>query len=253
MNLLSLGNSFSEDALTYLHHIAESAGVCFDCMNLYIGGCSLESHAKNIAENNACYLPELNGDRCASLVPPSFAVEQNEYDFITIQQASHYSGRFETYFPYAREIYNFFRSTQRKAKIYIHETWAYEADSTHTAFPDYGCDQRLMFRLLHESYHRMAIELGGLPIIPVGSVVQHFRENVPEFNRSLGGIPLTRDGYHLSIPLGRMLAGYVFAESLLGIDVREAGFIPDGCTESDEELLEVIRNGVHTFMTCSTE
>ncbi len=249
MKLLSLGNSFSEDALTYLHQIAESAGANLDCMNLYIGGCSLETHAKNIAENNAAYLPELNGERGSSLVSPASAVEQNEYDCITIQQASHFSGKYETYFPYAREVYDFFRRTQPKAKIYIHETWAYEIDSTHGAFPEYGCDQRRMYERLHEAYLKMSAQLGGVPVIPVGSVVQYFRENVPEFDYSRGGLSLNRDGFHLSIPLGRMLAGYVFAETLLGVDVRKADFVPEPCSADEEGLLGVIKNGVHTYLS----
>ena len=48
MKILSIGNSFSEDAQRYLHQIANANGDDIFCANLYIGGCSLERHYNNI-------------------------------------------------------------------------------------------------------------------------------------------------------------------------------------------------------------
>ena len=48
MKVLAIGNSFSQDATHYLHKIAASDGVEMKVVNLYIGGCSLEQHWKNI-------------------------------------------------------------------------------------------------------------------------------------------------------------------------------------------------------------
>ena len=48
MKILAIGNSFSEDATTYLHQIGEAAGVKNQIVNLYIGGCPLETHWENI-------------------------------------------------------------------------------------------------------------------------------------------------------------------------------------------------------------
>ena len=50
MKLLSIGNSFSQDAQRYLHRIAAAAGESLKCVNLYIGGCSLRTHYFNILE-----------------------------------------------------------------------------------------------------------------------------------------------------------------------------------------------------------
>ena len=41
MNILSIGNSFSQDAQRYLHDIAKADGVVLSAFNLYIGGCPL--------------------------------------------------------------------------------------------------------------------------------------------------------------------------------------------------------------------
>ena len=44
MNVLAIGNSFSEDATRYLHQIAKAQGTPLTVVNLVIGGCSLERH-----------------------------------------------------------------------------------------------------------------------------------------------------------------------------------------------------------------
>ena len=49
MKILAIGNSFSEDAMYYLKNIADADGVEVKAVNLYIGGCNLERHWKNIS------------------------------------------------------------------------------------------------------------------------------------------------------------------------------------------------------------
>ncbi|MGN1128615.1 MAG: DUF4886 domain-containing protein, partial [Candidatus Flemingiibacterium sp.] len=44
LKVLSIGNSFSQDAQRWLHDIAAADGVELLAKNLYIGGCSLERH-----------------------------------------------------------------------------------------------------------------------------------------------------------------------------------------------------------------
>ena len=48
MKILSIGNSFSQDAQRYLHELAKAEGVDIQTQNLYIGGCSLETHYQNM-------------------------------------------------------------------------------------------------------------------------------------------------------------------------------------------------------------
>ncbi len=51
MKILSIGNSFSQDAHRYLYEIAKKDGVDVKPVNLYIGGCSLRTHYINMLEN----------------------------------------------------------------------------------------------------------------------------------------------------------------------------------------------------------
>lgn len=55
LKILAIGNSFSQDSTTYLYDLAKSGGVELKVVNLYIGGCSLETHWNNIVENKKDY------------------------------------------------------------------------------------------------------------------------------------------------------------------------------------------------------
>ena len=56
MNILSIGNSFSKDAQRYLHQIAKADGVAIHSVNLYIGGCPLSKHYRNMHSEKQEYL-----------------------------------------------------------------------------------------------------------------------------------------------------------------------------------------------------
>ena len=46
--ILCIGNSFSEDATTFLNPMLTSYGIDTLVVNLFIGGCSLQQHWENI-------------------------------------------------------------------------------------------------------------------------------------------------------------------------------------------------------------
>ena len=62
MNVLSIGNSFSQDAQRYLHNLAEKDGFNMRTANLYIGGCSLRTHYLNMLDDEKAYNFEFNGE-----------------------------------------------------------------------------------------------------------------------------------------------------------------------------------------------
>ena len=48
IRILAVGNSFSVDAMEYLFPLCRAGGMRVVLGNLYIGGCSLDTHWKNI-------------------------------------------------------------------------------------------------------------------------------------------------------------------------------------------------------------
>ena len=240
MKLLSIGNSFSVDAQRYLHEIAVYDGFELDTGNLYKGGCSLEQHCGFMQTGEKGYEFFLNNESKGGFTLLE-GLEYDDWDIITVQQASHFSGISETYYPYLTELVAYVRKLKPKAEIVMHETWAYEFNSTHHAFPNYKSDRRLMHTKLKAAYTEAAAEIGAR-ILPVGDAVCLAREN-PVFDPEKGGTALTRDGFHLSLTLGRYLAAAVWYECLTGRDIRNIGFRPEG--EETDEMYEILKDVCH--------
>ncbi|MBQ2768884.1 MAG: DUF4886 domain-containing protein [Clostridia bacterium] len=126
MKILSIGNSFSQDAQRYLHRIAKKDGLELTTANLCIGGCSLRTHYLNMLNENVAYDFEFNGETTFIKVSLKQALEGTEWDVITLQQASAFSADAETYLPYIEELVQYIKKYAPRSKIFVHETWAYE-------------------------------------------------------------------------------------------------------------------------------
>lgn len=106
MKILSIGNSFSQDAQRWLHNIATVDNFELDTYNLFIGGCSLETHWQNIENNALAYSFEGNNGRFIKTVSIEDALNEYDYDIITLQQASGDSGKPQTFFLIFKKLQN---------------------------------------------------------------------------------------------------------------------------------------------------
>ena len=237
MNVLAIGNSFSQDAFAYLHQVAEGAGVDLTCLGLYIGGCPLSLHAENIRTGASAYLYQKNGDDgWDHYISIPDALDECEWDVVSLQQVSHDSGLYETYLPYLDEVADFVRAKRPGAKLVVHKTWAYETDSQHGGFANYDRDQNKMYECLCDAY-RQAAERLGATIIPVGDVIQTLRRT-PAYDYANGGPSLCRDGFHLSIPHGRYAAALTWFAALTGKSATTTAYAPEGVSEEEAEFLK---------------
>lgn len=223
MNVLSIGNSFSHDAHKWLHALAEQNGVEIQTLNLFIGGCSLEMHWENVCNDNAFYDAEYNGNEGEEKISISQALKLREWDVVTLQQVSQLSGMADSYEPFFGNLVASVRRSCPDAKNYVHQTWAYETDSLHGGFVNYGNDQRKMFECIVSAVAHKAKD-AGVGIIPAGEVIQYLRENTQEFDYSGKGLSLCRDGFHLSFDYGRYAAAATWLRVLGGKPLAEIEF-----------------------------
>ena len=247
IRVLAIGNSFSEDAKEYVHEIAESAGIDLVIGNLYIGGCPLELHDRNAQEDKQAYVYEKTGAqrRMASIRE---ALEEENWDFVTLQQVSQFSGLWETYQPYLTRLSEYVKQYAPRTEQLIHETWAYEQDSTHGGFAHYDCSQEKMYLSLRNAYDRAACAIGGARVIPSGDAMQIARAH-PLFDYANGGKSLNRDGFHASWTHGRYLVGLTWVETLTGADLSASAFIPTRGKSPDEipteEEIRALKSAAH--------
>ena len=246
IRILAIGNSFSEDAAYYVHPMAAAAGAQVKIVNLYIGGCSMETHWRNMESGEAVYQYQLNGMNTDRYVSVEEALREEAWDYIVTQQASHDSGWLDTYTPFIGKMQAYIRQNAPSAELLLHETWAYEIDSSHEAFMRYNRSQTEMFERLRHAY-RMIAQDYGLRLIPSGEVIQHMRGLSP-FRYAQGEMSLCRDGFHMSFLYGRYLLACVWTAYLLHLPLVDSTFVPSTALAPEEQadlvILRTIREGV---------
>ena len=241
MKILSIGNSFSQDSHKWLYKLAKACGTDIQTANLYIGGCSLKMHWDNVVGDNASYDLEINGGEGERKISIKEALTLEKWDVITLQQVSHNSGKADTYIPYLENLYNYVKEICADAKIYFHQTWAYETDFKGEGFANYNYNQDEMFRRICD-VTEMASKLINVPLIPTGWVIQKLREEVLEFDYKNGGMTLNRDGFHLTLDYGRFAAAAIWFRTLTGKSIQIDSF-----ENFDISILKKIISVVETF------
>lgn len=223
MNILSIGNSFSQDAQRYLHRIARADGVALHTFNLCIGGCSLSRHYRNMLSQQREYTLEMNGESTNFKVSLQEALLNRDWDVVTVQQVSHEAPRYETYQPYLDQLVEYIRLCVPKAKLAVHQTWAYEQDSERLLSKAGYSDHAEMFRDLKQAYQNAAEAVNADLLIPSGEVFQALT--------AAGVGKLHRDTFHAARGLGRYAIGLIWYAVLNDCDVKNNGF-----SDFDEQI-----------------
>ncbi|MCQ2435656.1 MAG: DUF4886 domain-containing protein [Clostridia bacterium] len=236
MNILAIGNSFSQDATRYLHQVGHSAGDYLRVVNLYIGGCSLERHYNNMIHDERAYSLEYNGESTGFNVSINEALCARTWDIISLQQVSHKSPRYETYQPYLNALAAYCRQKCPTAKIVMHMTWAYEQDSKKLCEEMKYTDQYEMFSGLKSAYISAASEIGAAGIIPSGMTFQNL------YNAKIG--KFHRDTFHADLGFGRLALAYTWYEALTGKSCLDIPF-DELDTETSKELIAAAKKAAH--------
>ena len=241
LKILAIGNSFSDDAMEYLAIIAKAAGIEEIVLgNLYIGGCSMESHWYNANFNQPKYDYRKNtGDGWVTISGTKIetALADEQWTIITMQQVSQNSGigatingpTAETKYLESLMTYVYYKAKNTNGvapKLYWHMTWAYAKNSTHSGFVNYGRYQLGMYNAIVDTieetiapfFNQKSGNKKITGIIPSGTTIQNMRTSYFE------DVNITRDGYHLSYTTGRFAAGLTWFRTLTGLSIDELDF-----------------------------
>ena len=241
IKVLAIGNSFSEDAVEqHLWDLAHAVGREMIVGNMYIGGCTLERHARNCLEDRAEYEYRKIGldgrKRNARGKSLSEVLADEQWDYVSLQQASGFSGIYDSFHPHIDQLIAYVRArVHKRCKIIFHQTWAYQANSNHADFPRYGKDQMRMYQSVMQAERQVMKDLHIKTVVPNGTAVQNARQS------SLGD-NLTRDGFHLNLLYGRYLAACTWYEVITGKRVKHNPYAPQGMTP--EQIL-ITRRAAH--------
>ena len=244
IRILFIGNSFSDDTAEHIPDILKNLGYeNFEIGNLVIGGCEINTHYFNAVYNYANYeFRYHNGETWDRKVGRrnqtfAFGVEYSEWDVVSLQQVSGYSGLPETYDKLddlADEVKKLAKNPS--VKIVFNMTWAYQQGSNHSNFYNYNRDQMTMYNAITSTVQSNV----KYTVMPSGTAIQNART-------SFIGDTLTRDGYHLHEYLGRYIASLAFVSKLLNEDLSTLTWKPYGVTE--EQKLVAIESALNAVKT----
>ncbi|MBP3203766.1 MAG: DUF4886 domain-containing protein [Bacteroidales bacterium] len=242
IRLLAIGNSFSDDAFEYLYQVLSQAGYTSITLgNLYIGGCTLATHAANFTNATPAYEYRVNTDGTWQTTKDFVSVEaikSERWDYISLQQASGYSGVQDSFEPALTTLLEGVKALRPNAKMVWHMTWAYQQNSTHADFPKYDRNQMTMYNAIVSAVKEQVLAKDDFQVVvPDGTAIQNLRT-------SFIGDNLTRDGYHLSLNIGRYAAALMWAKQLSGCDLSTITWTPEGYTYTEKQL-EAIKEAVN--------
>lgn len=231
IKILAIGNSFSQDAMQWMYDIFTDLGVKEVVLgNMYVGSCSLKMHMDNATSGAESYTyykgtAETGGEMKAVDGKKSllYGLQDEQWDYISLQEASGTSGISEAYEPYLTDLIKFVNEnkTNPDAKLMWHMTWAYQGTSGHASFPQYGKNQQVMYKSILKATETKVVPHEEISIIiPAGTAIQNVRtSNI--------GDTVTRDGYHMSNTIGRYTVGAMWAKSILNADISKLKTLPD--------------------------
>lgn len=235
LRVLAIGNSFSQDAVEqYLHELAAAADKPMVIANMYIGGAPLSLHWENARTDKAAYsYRKINVEGVKTTeegVSILTALQDEQWDYVSLQQASPLSGQFDSYIAPLTALHRYLDSaTNGRVKYIWHQTWAYAANSTHSGFTNYHNDQNKMYQAIMGASAKVQQLVPIDLLIPCGTAVQNART-------SFIGDSLTRDGYHLDLHVGRFIAACTWFEALFGQQAPVAHYRPEGVSVAEAEV-----------------
>ena len=237
VRILAIGNSFSQDAVEqYLHELAEAEGISTIIGNMFIGGCSLERHVKNARDNAPAYAYRKIGTDGKKREKGKMSLEtvlaDEDWDYVSLQQASPFSGMYETYEASLPELIEYVKARlPKKTKLMLHQTWAYASTSRHSGFKNYNCNQLTMYHAIADAVKKAAKANKIKIVIPSGTAIQNART-------SFIGDHLNRDGYHLDVKIGRYTAACTWFERIFKHNVVGNPYTPEGLDEARKAVAQ---------------
>jgi len=260
VRLLTIGNSFADNALTYLPEIVKASGNTLVYAKANLGGCTMKRHWDHVEKYEAGHSDKAGTPYAGGRFSLAQLLSQDAWDVVTIQQVSWQSHDPSTFEPYARNLCDYIRRHAPQATILLHQTWAYRVDDPRFTPANEGKEPHthaIMYQQVRQAYHLMAGKL-GTGILPSGDAMYiadtdptwGYRPDrafdfakaqpprLPDQIHSLhagyrwkkqqdGSSTLVMDGHHAG-KAGKYLLGCVWFEALYGQNLTDHSFVPAG-------------------------
>ena len=224
--ILTVGNSFSDDAMEYVYDIAKSAGVKNVVLgNLYFGSCRVEWHYNYWTQNQRAYEYRFNNNgKWVTAYNSSFeaAFDGIPWDYISFQQCAQEIQTDASLYTHLADLLAMARERCPEAKFVWHQPWA-------NRHANYDMSVKFMYLDCLAAARKIAEPYGFDEVITTCTAIQNLRTSFVDNDSRI-----LRDGWHLSYDLGRYTAGLTFFSQLTGIDISDMTFAPSGVSQDEK-------------------
>lgn len=240
IRILSIGNSYSQDAHAYLGQLAEAAGVDLLVGNAYDGGCTFRKHLEQYKNGTTAYTYYVNGKSKKTSTTLSYILEQEKWDYITFQPGTEGKDYIIPHTPHLNELLNILHKKFPQAEMVYNLSWPDGTNSTRAYFKNlFNSSQDAHWANLLKDAGEAYSDLDIRYITPGGLAYRYAYETY--------GDTLHRDGYHMS-ELGRYLQACTWFEFFTGLEAPD--YTPTEATRSGAvpptaEECAILRNCAH--------
>lgn len=224
---LFISNSFGVDSTRYLYGITRGAKKDIKVATLYIGGCSLYRHYRNMLSEEKAYDFYLNGANSGLRVSLKEALLSDEWDVVATQQCSPDSGEGETYFPYVNALADYIRKMAPAAELWLQMTWSFDEGHKRFGLTSYATRAE-MIPAIRAAYTAAADAIKADLTVPALDAMNKLYDAIGERTY--------RDGFHCSKGVARYMLGCLWFMLLFGKDIEGNPYRDFDVDMTEEEI-----------------
>ena len=209
LRVLCLGNSYTLDAIAYLHELTRSSGIDLKRVVVYVAigaSTTLEYWYNKYTSGVQVKLSRAAGGLTMQTEGTLKELLHQDWDVVCLQQKCSESIHYETFNPFLRKLMHVIRKDCPNQNLAFawQMVWAYWPG--HGGAP-YGLDRyQAICDAVQQMIHRDGIDI----IIPIGTALENARTTDLQTPHAI-----TRDGAHLSFGVGRYIAGCTWFQTIL--------------------------------------
>lgn len=229
LKILSIGNSFSRDSLSYVPMILSRLGISVEIGILYHSSCSLQMHWENRNASNYYtfdyYNPSTGKWVQENSKGLSYGLSKSAWDVVVLQQNSGNSMDYSTYQPYLNNLINLVSGTLHDVTIAWNLTHAWAAG--YSGLTTRNITMAEMEEAIKTAADHVMAETAVSLMLPYGRAIHYAREIDTLAAIGEGGNLCYSDKVHLQEGIGCQCAAYANALAILRWQHAKKGIMGD--------------------------
>ncbi len=246
VRLLTIGNSWSNDAVEHLYNVLHDVGYTDILLgNLYKGNCTVGEHLKLAQSGEKAYSFYYNMEgewKGTPKVGLNYSIKFTQWDMISLQQNS--AGGVDSFYAPLDDLYGYVEENANRSEnaVFVwHTPWALRTGALRQEFSYYDRDPVKNYNMIIDATQKHILSTDKFAyVIPSVTVMQNLRE-------SYIGEDVFRDEGHASHGIGRYALSISFYVTLFNGDPDmvtwyPVGLEPEAGPRERAAIREAVRN-----------